>query len=114
MTVGQIALLTSGFVGRAFFPDSPLPRAVIVVTGSDGGLEHAAYTAERFAERGITALALSYFRHPGLRQTLTLIPLEYIERAAAWLKHRTGLDHIAAYGVSKGAEYPPPPRCRTD
>ncbi len=104
MIVEQVSLHESGFVGQLFLPDRP-KYAVIVATGSDGGLTNASYIAERFADDGLAALALAYFRIPGLNNYLSMIPLEYMEKAVVWLKERTKISNIAAYGVSKGAEY---------
>jgi dienelactone hydrolase len=102
----ETRLLTGeGFTGYACVPQNQFATAVIVVTGSDGGLTAAQYLAERFAREGIAALAVAYFAYPGLSATLELIPLEYIERAAQWLKANTKAEKIAIYGVSKGAEY---------
>ena len=49
--------------------------AVLVFGGSEGGLA-TSLLAARFAADGYPALALAYFREPGLPQTLTNIPLE--------------------------------------
>ncbi len=103
--IRQFFVSDDGFAGCAYCPENAAETAVIVFTGSDGGLQNAKYIAALFAREGIIALALAYFRHTGLGDTLSLIPLEYIERAARWLKDTVHAKNIALYGASKGAEY---------
>jgi dienelactone hydrolase len=105
MKTYSLSIADDGFTGYAYWPESDPGNAAIVLTGSDGGLENAKYIAELFARRGIAALAVAYFRYPGLTGTLELIPLEYAERAAEWIKSNTGASKVSLYGVSKGAEY---------
>jgi dienelactone hydrolase len=103
--ITDVTLSDAGFLGSFYSPQNNSDKAVIVFTGSDGGLKRAQYLAELFAERGIAALALAYFKCRGLNRILRLIPLEYIERAAHWLKNNIHAEEIALYGLSKGAEY---------
>lgn len=105
MKIYNLSLSENGFIGCAYCPQNDYGTAVLVVTGSDGGISNAQYIAELFAQKGITALALAYFKYSGLSDTLELIPLEYMERAALWLKDSVQAEKIALYGVSKGAEY---------
>lgn len=95
-----------GFCGFAYDPEKSATRAVIVVTGSDGGIENAKHIAEAFAAEGLLALAVGYFAVPGYQAALSRIPLEYLQRAISWLKRYDGgrITGIAAYGLSKGAE----------
>ena len=73
-----------GLVGTRFRPDGagPFPT-VVVLNGSGGGINEA--RAAQYASRGIQALALGYFRAPGLPRYISRTPLEYFERA---------LDHV--------------------
>jgi dienelactone hydrolase len=105
MTTLDFSLQADGFVGSVHHPQVMSDVAVVVFTGADGGLTRAQYLAKLFADEGITALALAYFEHPELNNTLKLVPLEYIERAAYWLTENTPAKRIALYGISKGAEY---------
>jgi dienelactone hydrolase len=52
---------------------------VVVLGGSGGGADHDA--AALYASHGFAALALAYFRAPGLPRGLVNIPLEYVGRA---------------------------------
>ncbi|MBV9195037.1 MAG: hypothetical protein JO168_12900 [Solirubrobacterales bacterium] len=55
---------------------------------------------------GLAALALAYFGARTLPRTLVEVPLEYVERAACWLRDREHVsgDLIGLLGGSKGAE----------
>ena len=94
-------------VARYFTVDDDIPKmAIIVISGSEGGIEKAQITAGLLASHGYSALALCYFGLEGLPSTLEKIPLEYIENAIKWMeKEQTVLsDKICIYGRSKGGE----------
>ena len=94
-----------GLVGTLFTPSSPGPHpAVIVLSGESGGVWLS--LAALLAARGYAALALGYFGMPGLPRTLVNIPLEYFEKAVAWLLDtaRPADDFVAAIGISRGGE----------
>jgi dienelactone hydrolase len=80
--------------------------AVLLVGGSGGGIGWQDEMAALLAERGFAALALAYFGMDGLPKELDRIPLEYFDRALAWLARRPDVDpkRIAIGGVSKGGE----------
>ena len=76
-----------GLVGTLLVPPGGGRHpAVIVLGGSSGGLDES--WAALLASHGITALALAYFRVPGmgLPAELVDIPLEYFASALAWLR----------------------------
>jgi dienelactone hydrolase len=56
--------------------------------------------------QGYTLLSLAYFKNPGLPSYLEEIPLEYFEKAFAWLATQPEVisKDIALIGGSKGAE----------
>jgi dienelactone hydrolase len=95
-----------GFAATFFVPPSPRPGApaVVVIGGSGGGED--TFVAGALAELGYPALALGYFKEPGLPQCLCDIPLEYFARAAAWLRAQPQARgrRIIPYGVSRGGE----------
>lgn len=78
---------------------------VVVFGGSDGGL-YTTVEAALLAAHGFPALALAYFREPGLPPTLQRIPLEYFARAIRWLAKQPGVDsaHVIVEGTSRGSE----------
>lgn len=92
-------------VGTLFCPDVPGPHpAVILLGGSDGALMEG--TVAVLASQDYAALALAYFGGDPLPPELVEIPLEYFERAIAWLKVQPAIDpeRVALVGVSKGGE----------
>lgn len=85
--------------------------AIIVLGGSEGGLDTARWAAPLLASKGYAVLGLAYFQggEPALTTlspNLELIPLEKLEAARDWLASQPGVDasRIAVVGVSKGAE----------
>ena len=81
--------------------------AVIVLGGSEGGLDPAVSAQARLiARHGYAALQLAYFGAARLPETVQLIPLEYFMRAVAWLRRQPGIDpdHIGIVGTSIGGE----------
>jgi len=93
-----------GLVATFFDPqDGPRP-GIIVVSGSGGGL--AEDQPALLASHGYAVLSLGYFLMPGLPQGLVEIPLEYFERAIAWMKRNPAVDpdRLAVMGASRGGE----------
>lgn len=101
----------NGLVGTLYSPDSPtkLP-AVILISGSDGGLPGTNAIPEPFihhlVEQGLTVFALAYFGIKELPTSLEFIPLEYFETALKWLRSQPDIEgkKIAIIGQSRGAE----------
>jgi len=77
---------------------------VITVGGSGGGLDWE--TAAALAAHGFAAFALPYFGFDPLPASLNSIPLEYFERAIAWLGRQPEVDpgRLAIHGTSRGGE----------
>lgn len=80
--------------------------AVIVLSGSDGGIAKAQNIAQLLCGHGFAAMAVEYFGLEGLPDNLNAIPLEIVEKAAWFLARRNDVDsrRIGLYGRSKGAE----------
>lgn len=103
--VVRTPLSQDGLVGALFTPATPGPHpAIVFLNGSGGGVNEA--RAALFASHGYAALALGYFGAPGLPDHLSGIPLEYFERALAWLRAtvRPAWDFVAVSGISRGGE----------
>jgi hypothetical protein len=101
------SLKADGFVGEFLRPAHTVPRrqAVLVLGGSEGGLPGALLPG-LLASNGYLALGVAYFGEPGLPQTLSRIPLEYLAQALRWLARQPGVDpgRIAVLGISRGSE----------
>lgn len=94
-----------GLVGTLFQPAGAGPHpAVMVLNGSGGGINEA--RAALYASRGYSALALGYFKAPGLSDYISNTPLEYFERGLAWMRRELVPtdDFIALSGQSRGGE----------
>ncbi len=96
------------FTGYFFAPSGTGTRrpGVLVFGGSEGGDAGPALLAQSLAAHGYPALAVAYFKLPGLPADLTNIPLEYFAGAARWLATQPGVDpaRLAAFGWSRGSE----------
>jgi dienelactone hydrolase len=98
------AALAPPLVGDLYLPvGSPAKLGVLVLGGAEGGVPSG---AKFLASKGYAALAIAYFKAPGLPDTLEQIPLEYLDQALAWLEASPGVPRggIVIEGGSKGAE----------
>jgi uncharacterized protein len=97
----------NGLVANFYQPLSQtrLP-AVIVVSGSDGGIEGASWFGNPLAGHGYAVLALAYFDMDTLPPHLVEVPLEYFKSAIDWLLANPAVDpsRIAMVGGSRGGE----------
>lgn len=99
----RLSVKENGFYGCFFPVRDQGEKAIIVVTGSDGGILGAKAIAKFYAGAKISALALAFFKVKDTPKCLSEIPIEYIENAVCWLKAQ-GYRKIAVDGISKGAE----------
>ncbi len=106
--VARHELREEGLVGTLFLPphraDGRAHPAILVLNGSGGGINEP--RAALYASHGYAALALGYFKAPGLPDYISNTPLEYFETALAWL-HRTlrpRQGFVALSGQSRGGE----------
>lgn len=97
-----------GLVAQVFAPDHLSIRvpAILVLGGSEGGIESAAFQATFLAGYGFVAMAVAYFAEPGLPADLDAIPLEYFGEPLRQLAMRSDVDaaHITVFGSSRGGE----------
>jgi CMD domain protein len=92
-------------VGTLFLPAAPGPHPVVLVlNGSGGGINEP--RGALYASRGYAALALGYFKTPGLSDYISSTPLEYFRRALDWIARELQPAHgfIAVSGQSRGGE----------
>ena len=106
--VARRELREDGLVGTLFLPpdraDGRAHPAILVLNGSGGGINEP--RAALYASHGYAALALGYFKVPGLSDYISNTPLEYFESALEWL-HRTlrpWQGFVAVSGQSRGGE----------
>jgi dienelactone hydrolase len=100
------APVRDGLYGEVFDPPGSGRRAAaLVIGGSEGGLGTSGMAA-LLASHGYPAMALAYFRAPGLPRKLVNIPLEYFRRALMRLRARPDVDprRVVVIGVSRGGE----------
>lgn len=101
-------LKKSTFEARFFYPENEtnLP-AILVLSGSEGGIEKAQAIAQLIANHGFATLAIGYFGIENLTKDLSQIPLEIIEDTISFFKSQKMINsnHIGIYGRSKGAEF---------
>ena len=92
-----------GITGVLARPAAGAERAVVVIGGSEGGMHER--DAVALAEAGFAALAVAYFRAPGVPDVLVDIPLEYFTRALDLLEAEGfGPGTIGLLGGSRGGE----------
>ena len=92
-----------GFVGHLAEPDGGSDRAVIVIMGGEQSILPGIKFAERFADYGITGLAVSLFGAEGLPDAPNQIPLDMFIPAVEYLRGKKGAEYISVYGQSMGS-----------
>ena len=101
------AVREESLVGDFYHGSSPA-RAILLLGGSEGGIAWQGHRTPiiTLVEKGYAVLALAYFKHTGLPETLNTIPLEYFDNAIRWLIHHdlTRGRNVTIIGGSKGAE----------
>lgn len=103
-----IEVREDGMVMRMFVPAGLQGRApaIVVLGGSEGGIDGSSRVAKRLAQAGYVSLAIAYFAVDGLPPALIEIPIETFDKGLNWFERRPEVDtgHIGMIGVSKGAE----------
>ena len=94
---------TEGFEGILYPGNGRKDKVLIVMSGSNGGMTITKQEAEFYHKNGFPALALALFRTKQTPGELSRVPVEYVEKAIAWLK-KLGYERIGIDGTSKGSE----------
>jgi dienelactone hydrolase len=101
-----LSVRKDGLCGVYYAPAAGHRRrpAVLALGGSGGGAPFD--MAAVLASHGYPALALEYFKAPGLPPTLSRIPLEYFARGLHWLGRQPAVDsrRLVIEGGSRGGE----------
>ena len=92
-----------GFAGHLAEQDAGSDRAVIVIMGGEKSLLPGIKFAERFADYGITGLAVSLYGAEGLPDAPDQIPLDMFLPAVGYLRDQKQISHISVYGQSMGS-----------
>jgi dienelactone hydrolase len=104
----QESVRGEGLTARFYYPakgDGPW-KPVIMLSGSQGGLVTAKGRIHPLVCSGFCVLAVAYFKAEGLQDELISVPLEFFDKAKAWLAGdpRVAQGGIAVIGGSKGGE----------
>lgn len=99
----KISAINEGFDG-IFYPTMQKVKAIIFVSGSEGGMRTGKKIGLYYQELGYSTLALGLFNTKHTNKELSKVPIEYMEKAVLWLKKR-GYSKIILDGISKGSEY---------
>jgi dienelactone hydrolase len=108
------AVRAGGLVGVFYHANGATRCPVVVVLGgSEGGLDVADWVGPKLAARGYAVLGVDYFNPPGdevvagVPTALEHIPVELLQKARAWLKRRRQADvtRFGVLGYSKGGEF---------
>ena len=101
-------VIEDGLVADLFYDLDQPRKAIIMLGGSEGGKiwSRIRQPVDLLVQRGYAVFSLAYFKAQGLPRTLEEIPLEYFEKAFAWLSAQSEIlpDKYAILGGSKGAE----------
>jgi dienelactone hydrolase len=106
LTRTRLTLAKDGVLGEYVAPRGARRQAaVLVFGGSEGGLQTTPL-ADALAARGYPALAIAYFRAPGLSADGYHVPLEYFAGALRWLARAPQVDpnRMFILGISRGSE----------
>ena len=89
-----------------FYPINDHGPTVMLLGGSEGGLQGGGGMVKALTEAGFNVLNVCYFGCPGTPPQLANVPLETFDRALAFLKTQPSVDpgRIVLLGGSKGAE----------
>lgn len=103
--VEERRIATDGLVGTVAVPSADGPSPGVVVLHGSAATDLSAWS-RRLATHGYVTMTLRYFGAPGLPDTLDDVPLEYFDRAVAWLTGRDSVvaDRVGFVGVSRGVE----------
>ncbi|MGN1134851.1 MAG: acyl-CoA thioester hydrolase/BAAT C-terminal domain-containing protein [Oscillospiraceae bacterium] len=103
MIYKDFSMADHGFVGHMAEPENKTDRAVIVIMGGEKSILPGKNVAERFAQLGFAAVAVSLYGAEGLPKGVDGIPLDMFEKVISYLRNECGYGRIASYGMSMGS-----------
>lgn len=103
----ECTLEKEGFLGTFYESAAPTEKAIILVGGSSEQRPFVEARAQALRDEGFHVLALGFYLWKPLSAQTVLIPLDYAEKAVAFLKHNpfVPISKIGMTGLSLGAEY---------
>ena len=97
-------LKEDGFEARWFEGTIHRDKAIIWMHGSGMSERHCLTDSEYLRKAGYSVLVLGFYFWKGMPKAMRAIPVDYVEKAAAVLRH-SGFDKIGIHGISSGAAY---------
>lgn len=94
--------LPAPLYGLLFEPERPNGGGVVVLGGSEGGVNPG--RAALLAASGFTTVCLAYFDYPGRPRAARDLELSYFHTCLEWLRRRPGIGKVGLIGVSRGSE----------
>ncbi len=103
----QCTLEKEGFLGTFYESETPAGKAIILVGGSGEKREYVEKRAQALCKEGFHVLALGYYLWKPLSPHTVGIPIDYAEKAVAFLKSydAVSIRKIGMTGLSLGAAY---------
>ncbi|SFP55120.1 hypothetical protein SAMN04487928_103195 [Butyrivibrio proteoclasticus] len=77
-----------GFEGILFPGNGSKDKVIIVMSGSNGGMNMAKHEAEFYHKNGIPAMSLALFKTKQTSPDLVSVTIEYVENAIRYLKEK--------------------------
>jgi pimeloyl-ACP methyl ester carboxylesterase len=103
----KVDVTDDGLVGVYYAPPNVADEVpVLAFGGSEGGISGGEFYAAHFAAMGHPALGVAYFGAAGVPSDLDNVPLEYFQKALAWLDKQaeTRKGKAVVVGGSRGGE----------
>lgn len=103
----QCTLEKEGFLGTFYKSETSTEKAIILVGGSGEKREYVEKRAQALCKEGFHVLALGYYLWKPLSPHTVWIPVDYAEKAVAFLKSydAVAIRKIGMTGLSLGAAY---------
>ena len=105
--IAATPLQLQGVVGNLYHPAGALAEGrrypvVITLGGAEGGITTANMYAAWLASNGFVAVALAYYRMPGLPKDLVRVPIDPISDTLDWLQTQPFAGRVGVMGGSWG------------
>lgn len=103
----ECTLQKEGFLGTFYESPKPTGKAILLVGGSGEKRPFVEARAQALCREGFHVLALGYYLWKPLPAQTVSIPVDYAEKAVAFLQHNpfVPVEKIGMTGLSLGAEY---------